>query len=126
MPFFYEQNLANSPFRIRAGRAPAIDGGSMKRTVYVIVGVIVILFGITFAFHNRQTVDVNYYFGLAWTGPLALALLAAVTFGVLVGFVASLRSVLRLQRQLAAARQDIRQMEQEVQALRALPIKDVI
>jgi putative membrane protein len=98
----------------------------MKRAVYVLVGVVAVLFGITFAFHNRQTIEVNYYFGLAWSGPLALALLAALAFGVLVGFVASLRSVLRLQRQLAAARQDIRQMEQEIQNLRALPIKDVI
>jgi len=98
----------------------------MKRTFYIIVGIIVVFFGITFAFHNRQTVDVSYYFGLSWSGPLALALLAAVAIGVVIGFLASLRTVLRLQSQLVAARKEIRQVEQEVRNLRALPIKDVI
>lgn len=98
----------------------------MKRVFYVIVAVVILFFGITFASHNRQTVDVNYYFGLSWTGPLALALLAAVALGVAIGFLASLRSSLRLQRQLTAARNEMRQVEQEVQNLRAMPIKDVV
>jgi putative membrane protein len=98
----------------------------MKRVFYVIVVVIVVFFGVTFAFHNRQTVDVSYYFGLSWNGPLALALLAAVAVGVAIGFLANLRTLLRLQRQLVAASKEIRQVEQEVQNLRALPIKDVI
>src|SRR5256885_1339031 len=98
----------------------------MKRAFYIIIGIVVVFFGITFAFHNRQLVDVSYYFGLSWNGPLALALLAAVAVGVVIGFLASLRAVLRLQAQLAAARKEVRQVEQEVQNLRALPIKDVI
>jgi putative membrane protein len=98
----------------------------MKRVFYVVVAVVVVLFGITFAFHNRQSVDLNYYFGISWSGPLALALLSAVALGVAAGFLASLRTLLRLQRQLVTARKEIRQVEQEVQNLRALPIKDVI
>lgn len=98
----------------------------MKRVFYAIVVIVVFFFGITFAFHNKQTVDVSYYFGLSWNGPLALALLTAVAVGVAIGFLASLRTLLRLQRQLVAAGKEIRQAEQEVQNLRALPIKDVI
>jgi putative membrane protein len=98
----------------------------MKRVFYIILGVIVILFGVTFAFQNRQAVDVNYYFGLSWNGSLALALLAALAVGVVIGFLASLRTVLRLQAEVVAARKEIREVEQEVQNLRALPIKDVI
>ena len=98
----------------------------MKRVLYVVVAIVVIFFGITFAFYNRQNVDLNYYFGISWSGPLALALLTAVAVGVVIGFLASLRTVLRLQRQVVAARKEVRQVEQEVQNLRALPIKDVI
>lgn len=98
----------------------------MKRVLYIAIAIVVVLFGISFAFQNRQAVDVNYYFGLSWNGPLALALLGALAVGVVVGFLASLRAVLRLQRQLAAARKDVRDVEQEVQNLRALPIKDVV
>jgi putative membrane protein len=98
----------------------------MKRTVYVIVGTLVVLFGVTFAFRNPQDVEIDYYFGLAWTGPLAILLLVTVSLGVVLGFIASLRTVWRLQRQLTAAREEIRHVEQEVQNLRSLPIKDVI
>jgi putative membrane protein len=34
--------------------------------------------------------------------------------------------VIRMQRQLVQARKEVRQIEQEVMNLRALPIKDVI
>lgn len=98
----------------------------MKRVLYVVVAIVVIFFGITFAFHNRGNVDVNYYFGISWSGPLALALLTTLAVGVAIGFLASLRTLLRLQRQLAAARKEVRQVEQEVQNLRALPIRDVV
>lgn len=98
----------------------------MKRVFYLIVIVVTLLFGISFAFQNRQEIELAYYFGLRWRGPLSLALLAVLTLGVLIGYVASLRMVLRMQRQLVQARKEVRQIEQEVMNLRALPIKDVI
>ena len=55
-----------------------------------------------------------------------LALLATLALGVVIGYLASLRMVVRMQRQLVQARKEIRQIEQEVINLRALPIKDVI
>ncbi|HEY8553421.1 MAG TPA: lipopolysaccharide assembly protein LapA domain-containing protein [Burkholderiales bacterium] len=98
----------------------------MKRVFYFIVIIVTLLFGATFAFQNRQEIDVAYYFGLHWRGPLSLALLAALVLGVAIGYVASLRMVLRMQRQLVQARKEVRQIEQEVMNLRALPIKDVV
>lgn len=98
----------------------------MKRLFYVTLGVFAALAGITFAIQNRQIVEVSYYFGLHWSGPLSLALLAAFTAGIVAGYLVSLRSVIRMQRQLARARKEIRQVEQEVINLRSLPIKDVV
>lgn len=98
----------------------------MKRLFYLIVVIITLLFGVTFAFKNHQEVQLAYYFGLQWHGPVSLALLATLAIGVAVGYVASLRMVLRMQRQLVQARKEVRQIEQEVMNLRALPIKDVI
>lgn len=98
----------------------------MKRTFYFIVIVVTLFFGITFAFQNRQEIELAYYFGVRWQGPASLALLAALTIGVVVGYLASLRMVIRMQRQLVQARKEVRQIEQEVMNLRALPIKDVI
>ncbi len=98
----------------------------MKRVSYLIVIVVTLLFGITFAFQNRQDVELAYYFGLHWRGSISLALLAALAIGIGVGYLASLRMVIRMQRQLVQARKEVRQIEQEVMNLRALPIKDVI
>ena len=98
----------------------------MKRTFYVLLAVVVLFAGITFALHNRQIVEINYYFGVRWGGSLSLALLATLALGVVIGYLASLRMVVRMQRQLVQARKEIRQIEQEVINLRALPIKDVI
>jgi lipopolysaccharide assembly protein A len=99
----------------------------MKRIFYLVVIVVTLLFGITFAIHNYgQNVDLKYYFGLHWQGPVSIALLTVLAIGVAIGYLAGLRMVIRMQRQLVQARKDIRQIEQEVMNLRALPIKDVI
>jgi putative membrane protein len=92
---------------------------------YTVLAILVLLIGIAFAILNRQSVELNYYFGLKWSGPLSMALLAAFAFGVVAGYIASLRTVVRMQRQLVQARRN-RQIEQEVINPRALPIKDVI
>ena len=98
----------------------------MKRIFYTVLAILVLLIGIAFAIQNRQVVELNYYFGLKWSGSLSLALLTAFTLGVVAGYLASLRRVVRMQRQLVQARKEIRQIEQEVINLRSLPIKDVI
>lgn len=98
----------------------------MKRFFYLLVIVVALLFGVTFVLQNRQEVALAYYFGLAWRGPISLALLAALALGVVLGYLASLRMLLRMQRQLVHARKEVRQVEQEVMNLRALPIKDVV
>lgn len=98
----------------------------MKRIIYTILAVLVLLIGIAFAIQNKQVIELNYYFGLKWSGPLSLALLTSFAIGVVAGYFASLRMVVRMQRQLVQARKEIRQIEQEVINLRALPIKDVI
>lgn len=98
----------------------------MKRIFYLVVIIITLLFGITFALKNHQDIDLAYYFGLHWRGPLSLALLSVLAIGIAIGYLAGLRMVIRMQRQLVQARKDIRQIEQEVMNLRALPIKDVI
>lgn len=98
----------------------------MKRIIYTILAILVLLVGIAFAIQNKQAIEINYYFGLKWSGPLSLALLTSFAIGVLAGYLASLRMVVRMQRQLVQARKEIRHIEQEVINLRALPIKDVI
>ena len=97
----------------------------MKRFLYAFVAIVMLALGLGFAYKNAQIVNVDYYFGLHWEGSLSLLLLSTMTLGVLLGLVVGLGNV-RMQRQLVRARREIREIEQEVQNLRALPIKDVL
>ncbi len=98
----------------------------MKRLLYFMFGVVTVVFGLSFAYKNAEVVALNYYYGLHWESPLSLMLLATLAIGIALGFVASLGMVVRMQRQLVRARREIREIEQEVTNLRALPIKDVL
>ncbi len=98
----------------------------MKKLIYSIIAVVVLLFGFTVAFQNRHAVDVNYYFGFHWHGPLVWIMLLVFAAGALIGFLASLKVMMRIQRRLVQARKELRRKEQEVTNLRALPIKDVL
>jgi putative membrane protein len=104
----------------------SVDGGDMRRFLYFFVAIVTLVFGLGFAYKNAQMVAVDYYFGLHWEGPLSLILLSTVTLGVVIGFIGSLGIVIRMQRQLVRARREVREVEQEVQNLRALPLKDVL
>ncbi len=98
----------------------------MKKYVYMVITLIILLFGVTLTLQNRQPVDFSYYFGVHWGGPLAWLLFVTFGLGAVAGVLASLRLLLRMQRRLVRARKELRRAEQEVSNLRALPIKDVI
>ena len=98
----------------------------MKRVLYILLGIVVLFFGLSFAVKNAQVVDLNYYFGLHWSSPLSLMLLTVFSLGAFLGFLASLGMVIRMQHQLTQARREIRKIEQELINLRSLPIKDVL
>lgn len=97
----------------------------MKRFMYGVLVVIVILIGVTFTTKNAQMVEFNYYFGIHWNAPLSFMLLTTFTIGIAFGMFASLAMLARMQRQLLQVRRESRQLEQEVNNLRALPIRDV-
>jgi putative membrane protein len=97
----------------------------MKRIVYGILVLAVLLVGVTFTTKNAQLVELNYYFGVHWETPLSFMLLTTLTVGLALGLLASLAMQARMQRQLLQVRRENRQLEQEVNNLRALPIRDV-
>lgn len=98
----------------------------MKRFSYIVLTILVFFIGLTFAFQNSQNVDLNYYFGIHVSGPLSLMIILAMAIGVGIGYLVSLRRAISARRELAQARRDVKQVEQEVENLRSLPIKDVI
>lgn len=98
----------------------------MKRFLYGVLSFGVVIIGLGFAFKNATIVNVRYYGGLDWRAPLALVLLVVLSMGVVLGFLGGVSRQIRLRRQLSQARKQLRDLEQEVENLRALPIKDVL
>lgn len=96
----------------------------MKRVVYGLLAFTIMLVGVTFTTKNAQVVELNYYFDIHWVTPLSFMLLTTLTVGIALGLLASLAMQARMQRQLLQVRRDNRQLEQEVNNLRALPIRD--
>ncbi|MDH5632994.1 MAG: LapA family protein [Gammaproteobacteria bacterium] len=98
----------------------------MQRFFYILTSVIVLMVGITFTLHNSQPVTLEYYFGFRWEAALSLLILISMIIGVIAGYLASLKSILSLQRNLSKARRDVQAAEQELAALRSLPIRDAL
>ena len=81
----------------------------MKKLFYITLITAVALFGLTFSYQNHQTVEVDYYFGLHFEGPLPLLLFITFALGLGLGYGMALLNGLstrraRRRRSNAAAR----------------------
>ena len=98
----------------------------MKRLFYLLLILILLVFGISFSLKNPEPVSISYYFGLGWSGPMSWLMLVVLAIGCLLGVLLTFTWALRSKRRLSKLKKEIRKMEQEVNNLRALPIKDQI
>ncbi len=93
------------------------------RIIRFLLMVLVVMVGAAFAVLNAEPVMLNYYFGTTEL-PEALVLTGALMLGALIGVLAAMASGLRLRSELASLRRSHRLDRQEIDNLRALPIKD--
>jgi putative membrane protein len=93
------------------------------RIIRFLLMLLVVVIGAAFTVLNADPVMLNYYRGSIEL-PLALVLMAMLMLGALLGMLASLASNLRLRRELSVLRRQRRMDRQEIDNLRALPIKD--
>ncbi len=93
------------------------------RIVSLGILLIVLLFGLSFAVLNSDSVIVNYYLGELEI-PLSVALILALVLGALLGIFASLGVILRQRTRISLLNRTVAMTEKEVMNLRSLPIKD--
>lgn len=98
----------------------------MKLFFYLLLFVAVVAFGLTFSLKNPQLVEINYYPDIVIAAPLVVVLLVTLLLGVVIGVLVMSMSQLRKRRQLSRAKKEILKLTEEVQNLRALPIKDSV
>lgn len=98
----------------------------MKLFFFLLLFIAVVAFGLTFSLKNPQLVEINYYPDVVISTPLVVVLLVTLLLGVLIGILVMSLSQLRRRRELSRARKEVLKLTEEVQNLRALPIKDSV
>ena len=96
----------------------------MKKIIYVIVFLAVLVLAISFAGKNPQPVEVVYYLDFHWEGPLSILVFCVLAIGALLGTLLTLSWVWRAKRERAVARREVKRMEHELSSMRALPGSD--
>jgi len=91
----------------------------MKTILYLVVLVIAVVFGLTFAYKNPGDVAISYY---GFNGEWRLVVVLLVTFiaGALFGLLLTVISNLKVRRQLSRAKREVKKTTQELSAVKSL------
>lgn len=85
--------------------------------------ILLIIIAICFSLLNAEVVSVNYFLGKKDL-PLSLILLIALFLGCLLGFLAQIKISIKQRYQSHVLNKKINLLNQELNNLRALPVKD--
>ncbi|MGD8911983.1 MAG: LapA family protein [Candidatus Thiodiazotropha sp.] len=93
------------------------------RLIKLIIIILIMLLGAVFTVLNADPVEINYYFGRRDV-PLSLILTIALGLGVVLGVLTGMGRVLGLKRELHSLKKRSQMVSEEVNNLRALPLKE--
>lgn len=79
----------------------------MKKLFYVVFILLLALFGLTFSFHNRQTIAIQYY-AVEFQVELAPLLLVTFAGGLAVGYAATWMRAFKVRRRLLRRMRELR------------------
>ncbi len=95
----------------------------MSYIVNLIVFLLVLTLGLTFAILNAEPVELDYYFG-SQRVSLSLVVLITLITGVLAGVIASLGIIIKLKREVSRLRKANQVVDLELANLRTLPVRE--
>ncbi len=91
--------------------------------IRLLIFAVLVTIGAAFALNNSDTVTLSYYFGTQEM-PLSLLLIFTLIVGAIVGILSATVAILRLKRENASLRRKAKVVTEEVENLRALPLKE--
>ncbi len=86
---------------------------------------IIVLFGMTFATLNSESVTINYYFNQS-TLPLSLLLVLVFAFGCLIGMMVGFWLLVKSKILNFRLRQRLSAVEKELESVKAAPLQDKV
>lgn len=93
------------------------------RIIKLILFMLIVMLGAVFAVLNAEPVQFNYYFGSVQM-PLSLVMTIVLGAGVVLGILACMGLMFGMKRENLQLRRKSQLASQEVNNLRALPLKD--
>jgi len=93
------------------------------RAIKLLIIIALIFIGAAFAYNNGDSVTINYYFG-SQDMPLSMLVIATLIIGAIVGMFSATGSIFRLKRENSALRRKSKAVSEEVENLRAIPLKE--
>ncbi|KTD16142.1 lipopolysaccharide assembly protein LapA domain-containing protein [Legionella jordanis] len=93
------------------------------RLFMMIIYLVLILLGVTFAALNASSVVVNFYFSKV-TMPIAVLMTIMLGIGLLLGFLLFLYRYWRLKIEYAKLKNQFKLTEKEIKNLRSIPLQD--
>lgn len=98
----------------------------MKLFFYLLLFIVIAVFGLTFSLKNPQLVELSYYPNIVVSAPLVVVMLVTFLLGMLIGMLTTLLPQLRKHRELQRAKKEIRKLSKELQQQSPLAVKDSI
>ncbi|UZE94874.1 LapA family protein [Alkalimarinus alittae] len=90
----------------------------IRRVIYIIVALAILLVGILFSSHNSQLVSVDYLLGKTDAYYLSFWLISSFVLGGLLGVFASSSTILRLKTQNKRTEKKVKHTEVELSRLK--------
>jgi putative membrane protein len=95
------------------------------RIISYFLVLVIVLFGISFATLNSESVTINYYLGQS-TFPLSLLLVLGFALGCLIGILAGFWLLIKAKIANHRLRSRLSLAEKEIENLRAIPLQDKV
>ncbi len=95
----------------------------MRRAIGIVVAVLIVAIGLSFAMLNHDDATLNYYLGQA-TMPLSLWMTVARLLGAIFGVISTLGVMARQRRELSRLRRRVDEAQRELSELRKMPIRN--
>jgi putative membrane protein len=93
------------------------------RILMLVIYVLIIIIGVSFAALNATSVDVNFYFETV-SMPISVLMTIMLGIGILVGFILFIGRFWRLKAECHKIKNQLKLTEKEIKNLRSIPLQD--
>ncbi|EHL31126.1 lipopolysaccharide assembly protein LapA domain-containing protein [Legionella drancourtii] len=93
------------------------------RIVMLVIYILLIIIGVSFAALNAASVDVNFYFKTV-SMPISVLITIMLGIGILIGFILFIGRYWRLKAECNRIKNQLKLTEKEIKNLRSIPLQD--